>query len=355
MPILSIVSPVHCEEKGVQPFLDRVEAALAPLALSFEVILVDDGSTDATWNRILEEAVGRPWLRGLRLSRNFGKEAALAAGIDAACGAAVITLDSDLQHPPELMQEMTRLWLDGTFDVVEAQKEKRQKESFFSGLFARLFYALCGRLLPFDLEGASDFKLMDRKAVEAWKSMGERRLFFRGMSSWLGFRRKSLLFSPPERESGVSRWSFSSKLVLALDSLSAYTARPIGLIWVVGLLFGLFALLVGGEALWTEFRGKAVTGFTTVILLVLITGASIMGALCLLSLYLRQIFHEVKDRPRYLVSESLPGAQVAGIRWKKGMGRYRSARLAQGNKKTLLRQPVPDKKIARRARRLTAR
>lgn len=310
MPVLSIVSPVHCEEEGIVPFLDCLEEHLLPLHLTFEVILVDDGSTDSTWLRVSEEAERRPYLRGLRLSRNFGKEAALVAGIDAARGKAVVTLDSDLQHPPSLIPQMVALWQQGKADVVEAQKAHRQRESLVSGWFARVFYALFARLVPFDLEGASDFKLMDRRAVNAWSRLGERRIFFRGMSSWLGFRRQSIPFVPPDREHGRSQWSFASKLVLATDSLSAYTSRPLGLIWVLSLLFAVFALFLGGEALWMKFEGRALTGFTTVILLVLITGTALLGSICLMSLYIRQIFHEVKDRPRYLISETIDETEI---------------------------------------------
>jgi glycosyltransferase involved in cell wall biosynthesis len=308
LPVLSVVSPVHCEEEGLAVFLDCLEENLIPLRLSYEILLVDDGSRDNTWARIIEESVRRPRLRALRLSRNFGKEAALVAGVDAAQGKAVITLDSDLQHPPTLIPQMVSLWRQGKAEVVEAQKIRRQRESLLSGWLARLFYLLFACLVPFDLKKASDFKLMDRIVVDAWAQLGERRVFFRGMSSWLGFRRLCLPFAPPDRERGVSQWSFAARVLLALDSLSAYTARPLGVIWIFGLLFAVFALLVGGEALWTHFAGRSVTGFTTVILLILITGTAVLWSVCLMSLYIRQIFHEVKARPRYLISE------VAGTR-----------------------------------------
>lgn len=304
-PVLSVVSPIHCEELGLAAFLDRVEEVLRPLGLSYEIVLVDDGSTDSSWQRMQEEFSRRPSLRCLRLSRNFGKEAALAAGLNAARGNAVITLDSDLQHPPECMVEMVRLWQRGDADLVEAQKSQRQKESFLSRVFARSFYALFALVAPFDLKNASDFKLMDRKVLNAWKELPERRVFFRGMSSWLGFRQKVVFFEPHDRQTGVSQWSFLAKLMLALDSLSAYTTRLLFLIWGLSLVFGLFALGVGGEALWMKFQGRAMSGITTVILLILISTASVLAAMCLLSLYVRQIFYEVKGRPLYLVSERL--------------------------------------------------
>ncbi len=309
VPALSVVSPVYCEAAGLGTFLDRLEAVLRPLRLDYEIILVDDGSGDDTWLRMREESARRPVLRCLRLSRNFGKEAALVAGLEAASGKAVVILDSDLQHPPELIPRMVELWRQGEADIVEAQKSVRQKESFSSRLFARLYYGLLARVAAFDLRNASDFKVLDRKVLDAWKALPERRVFFRGMSSWLGFRRTTIFFEPAERENGTSKWSFFAKLMLALDSLSAYTAKPLSLIWLMGLLFAAFSLGVGGEALWMKFQDKAVSGFTTVILLILITGAAILGSICLLSLYIRQIFHEVKNRPRYLVGERLGFAE----------------------------------------------
>lgn len=358
MPVLSIVSPVHCEEEGVSAFLDCLERHICPLHLTFEVILVDDGSTDDTWLRVVQEAARRPYLRGLRLSRNFGKEAALVAGIDAARGQAVITLDSDLQHPPALIPEMVALWQQDKADVVEAQKTRRQRESLVSGWLARAFYAMFARLVPFDLEGASDFKLMDRRAVDAWSRLGERRIFFRGMSSWLGFRRKSIPFVPPDREHGQTKWSFAAKLLLAMDSLSAYTSRPLGLIWILSLLFAVFALLVGGEALWMKFHGRAVTGFTTVILLILITGTALLGSVCLMSVYIRQIFHEVKERPRYLISESTKnGRATARVRDRAARGgKSASCPLVPvGARKAETRRGRTDKNLSRVISRRNAR
>ena len=308
-PVLSIVSPIHCEELGLGAFLDKIEEVLATIGLSYEIVLVDDGSTDNSWLRMQEEFHCRPFLHCLRLSRNFGKEAALAAGLNAAKGQAIITLDSDLQHPPECIVEMVHLWQQGDVDVVEAQKSVRQKESFFSRLFAQSFYSLFAMVAPFNLKNASDFKLMDRKVLNAWKQLSERRVFFRGMSTWLGFRQKIVYFEPHERHSGTTQWSFVAKLMLALDSLSAYTTRLLFLVWGLTGLFGLFALVVAGEALWMKFHGSAMSGFTTVILLVLISTVSILVSVCLVSLYIRQIFHEVKDRPLYLLGEHLENTQ----------------------------------------------
>ncbi|MDR2800115.1 MAG: glycosyltransferase family 2 protein [Desulfovibrio sp.] len=332
MPVLSIVSPVYCEGAHIHAFLDAVEEAVAPLGLSYEIILVDDGSKDDSFAQMRKAAQTRPFLRCLRLSRNFGKEAALSAGLEAATGEAVITLDADLQHPPALIPEMVRLWRENAADVIEAHKEKRQRESIADRMAASLFYKLFFLFTSIDIKGAGDFKLLDRKVVQAWKSMPERKVFYRGMISWLGFRHYELPFVPAERQSGVGKWSFLNKIRLALDSITAFSSKPLTMIWLLGLLFFVFSILVGAEALWKYFTGQAMDGFTTVILLILVTGASILSAICILSVYIRQNFHELKGRPRYLVSERIgcPGREAGAGGSGLGADAEKKARDASG-------------------------
>ncbi|GHV53452.1 glycosyltransferase [Deltaproteobacteria bacterium] len=316
--VISLVSPVYREGEQVIRFLDAVESVLAPLDMEYEIILVDDGSPDDTWTHMRSEARKRGALRCLRLSRNFGKEAALVAGIEVAQGEAVITLDSDLQHPPELIPEMIRVWQADEADVVEARKEKRQRESLLDKFGAMLFYRAFSLFTSMDMEGAGDFKLMDRDVMEAWKNMPERGMFYRGMSAWLGFRRKEIMFTPRDRQHGKSKWSLSKKILLAVDSLTSFSAKPLTIIWVLSFLLIVFFLFVGGEALWTYAGGRAVTGFTTVILLILLTGSAILVSICVLSVYIRQIFYESKARPRYLVSERAGYPDAAGKRGTRG-------------------------------------
>ncbi|MDR0828269.1 MAG: glycosyltransferase family 2 protein [Desulfovibrio sp.] len=316
MPLLSVISPVYCEGALVHTFLDVLEGVLKPLDLDYEIILVDDGSSDDSFAQMRLAAQNRPCLRCLRLSRNFGKEAALAAGLEAAAGEAIITLDSDLQHPPALIPEMVRLWREDAADVIEARKVKRQRESLLDRIFAILFYRVFSLLTSIDIEGSTDFKLLDRSVFEAWKSMPERKVFFRGMTSWLGFRHHEIFFTPAERQGGSGKWSFFKKMRLALDSITAFSSKPLTLIWMLGFLFLGFSLLVGGEALWMHFTGQAMSGFTTVILLILLTGTSILASICILSWYIRQNFHEIKRRPRYLVSERIGYPESANRRRK---------------------------------------
>lgn len=301
----SVVVPCFNEGPDLGDAISQIRDQCLRVDLPFEIVLVDDGSRDHTWREVLALADRFPEVRGSRLSRNFGKEAALCAGMDLARGAAVITMDADLQHPPELIPEMVRLWRDQGLDVVEAVKQRRGKESFFVRLGAGLFYRSVSGLSGSDLMGATDFKLMDRKVVDAWAGLGERNLFFRGMSAWLGFERGTLPFNVPDRVGGgASRWSFLQLLRLALTGVTSFSSFPLHLTTLIGLCFFLFSVLLGGHTLYMKFSGQAVSGFTTVILLLLIMGSCILLSLGVLGLYVARIYDEVKRRPRYLITEA---------------------------------------------------
>ncbi|MBO9599993.1 MAG: glycosyltransferase family 2 protein, partial [Cohnella sp.] len=246
-----------------------------------------------------------PELRALRLSRNFGKELALCAGLEHASGNAVIVMDGDLQHPPELISEMIRSWRDEGYDIVECVKESRGEEPLFKKAGASLFYGTLNRLAGFDLKNASDFKLLDGKVVQAWRGLKERKTFFRGMTAWIGFRRKSIPFHVPPRESGNSRWGFVKLAGLAVESIISFSTVPLRIVSAFGILFSLGAVVLGIHTLWRKLFLGAVTGFTTVILLQLFIGGVIMLSIGVVGEYIAAIYHEVKGRPRYLISEKL--------------------------------------------------
>jgi polyisoprenyl-phosphate glycosyltransferase len=203
---LSVVIPIYKESLNLAETLRQLTRALDALSMSYEVVLIDDGSPDDTWQVILAQRQLNEKLRGIRLSRNFGKEAALAAGLESACGSAIVVMDGDLQHPPALIPIMVKAWRDGA-DVVEAVKEHRGAENLYRRARAKAFYSIFSRLTGYDFRGASDFKLMDRRVLNAWLEMGERNLFFRGMNAWLGFERVQVKFDVPARACGVSSWS----------------------------------------------------------------------------------------------------------------------------------------------------
>ena len=306
---LSVVAPVYCEGDHLPEFVAALAAELNQLkatsALKYEIVLVDDGSSDNTWAVMRTLAPQYLCLRCLRLSRNFGKDAALSAGLAAARGDAVITMDSDMQHPAALIPEMVALWRTGTVDVVDVRKQERQAESLLSKICAVSFYRIFRMLTSYDLRGSGDFKLLDRKVVDAWKSLGERKLFYRGLTSWMGFRHEQILFTPCRRCGGSSKWSLARRVTLAVDSMTSFSGKPLLLIGIITLLFYGLSFFVGCEALWSYATGQARSGFTTVILLILLTGSAILTGLCIMSAYFHHAFVELKGRPRYLLAETL--------------------------------------------------
>jgi glycosyltransferase involved in cell wall biosynthesis len=269
------------------------------------LIVIDDGSPDETWKIISEEAEASSTLHGLRLSRNFGKELALCAGLERARGDVVIVMDGDGQHPPELLPEMVRLWETTGADVVEAVKTKRGPESLTERLGALLFYVVLNKLAGVNLKGVSDFKLMNRRAVDAWLQMEERNVFFRGMTAWLGFARVQIPFEVPRSAAGETGWSFPKRLKLALTGISAFSWLPLQFVTLLGLLFFVFSVLFGIYTLVLQLAGRSVSGFATVILLLLIIGSLLMLSLGIIGEYLARIYEEVKRRPRYVIASSI--------------------------------------------------
>jgi len=308
-PLISLVVPLYKEAAYLRAFLSSVTAELGKTDCRYELIVVDDGSPDDTWNILSEEATRLSQLRALRLSRNFGKELALCAGLEHARGDAIIIMDGDGQHPPSLLPELVRLWQTTGADIVEAVKTKRGPESFSGRMGALLFYVMLNRLAGVNLKGVSDFKLMNRKAVNAWLEMPERNVFFRGMTAWLGFTHVQVPFEVPGRAEGSTSWSFPTRLKLALTGISAFSSLPLQFVTIAGLLFFAFSIFFGLYTLVLQLAGRSVSGFATVILLLLIIGSLLMLSLGIIGEYLARIYEEVKRRPRYVVTSSIEPAQ----------------------------------------------
>lgn len=307
-PLISVVVPLYKEEATLRGFLESVAGELSKTGCRFELIAVDDGSPDQTWQIITEAAAAFPNLRGLRLSRNFGKELALCAGLEHARGDAVIVMDGDGQHPPTLLPEMVRVWQTSGADLVETVKAKRGPESFSGRTGALLFYVILNKLAGVNLKGVSDFKLMNRKVVDAWLKMQERNVFFRGMTAWLGFTHVQIPFEVPGRAAGVTGFSFPNRLKLALTGISAFSSLPLQFVSIVGLLFFAFSIVFGIYTLVLQLSGHSVSGFATVILLLLIIGSLLMLSLGIIGEYLARIYEEVKGRPRYVIATSIEPA-----------------------------------------------
>jgi glycosyltransferase involved in cell wall biosynthesis len=304
MRLVSVVLPCRNEQANVPRVVDAVKTLLGQAGVDYELVLVDDGSRDGTWEALKAAARLDEKVRGLRLSRGFGKEAAIAAGLDVARGDAVLVMDADLQHPPSLIPDMIRRWSRGDVDVVEAVKSAGGRESMGHRLVSRLFYAVMNRLSGLDLAGSSDFKLLDARVVESWRRLGERNLFFRGLVSWMGFRRDRIAFQVAERASGSSVWGFASLARLALSGIAAFSSIPLQLVTAFGVGFLLLAVWLGVRAVIVKLSGLAIDGTTIIILLNLVTGSLVMISLGIIGQYLAQIYLEVKGRPRYLVCES---------------------------------------------------
>jgi len=285
--------------------LSDLRAALDETGCRFEIILVDDGSPDDTWQIILDQARTFPGLRAVRLSRNFGKELALCAGLERACGDAVIVMDGDGQHPPSLLPVMVKTWLSSGADIVQAVKAKRGRESASSKLGALLFYVILNKLSGFDLKGASDYKLVNRKVVDTWLAMRERNVFFRGMTAWMGFKTIQIPFDVGPRRAGKSGWSYFRRAKLALVGITTFSSFPLHLVTFAGVIFFVFAVGLGIQTLYLKLAGRAFTGFTTVILLELIVASLLMISLGIIGEYLARIYEEVKGRPRYIITDSI--------------------------------------------------
>lgn len=302
--MIQVVMPVYNEGEQIYANVEEVHGILNEAHIDHNFLLVNDGSADNSWEKINQLCADYPHhVSAVNLARNFGKEAALCAGVALAQGDAVVTLDADLQHPPDLIPEMVRLWQEESYQVVEAVKADRADQSKIIKFGAHFFYKSFTKMTGIKLDQATDFKLLDRKVVEAWKELGETSTFFRGMTAWVGFKRYELPFAVRDRKVGKSSWSFTGLFKLAIDALTAYTAKPLYAVSLMGFIFLLIALVVGIQTLVNFIIGNAVTGFTTVILLVLFSSALIMLALGIVGLYLSNIYAEVKHRPRYIIAE----------------------------------------------------
>ncbi|MEO7683814.1 MAG: glycosyltransferase family 2 protein [Gemmatimonadaceae bacterium] len=310
VPDISVVTPMYGEAGSIDTLLPALRGNLSAAHVTFEVIVIDDGSSDQTWNTLRQKAGGFPELRAARLSRNFGKEASVRAGLEMARGNAVIVMDSDMQHPPALLPEMIRFWRDGA-QIVEAVKANRDVDSAFQRSMSRTFNRILYWLSGMDMMSSTDFRLLDRQVVEALLSMEERNAFFRGMTTWLGFERRQVSFDVPARASGKPAWSAFGRAKLAVSSIAAFSATPLYLVHLIGALFLIFAAGLSAQTLYMKFYGGARSGFTTVIIVLLVIGSAIMFSLGIIGDYIGRIYTEVQRRPRYVISERIEQSEEA--------------------------------------------
>lgn len=303
-PLLSVIIPAYNEKEVIAQSVQTICEHLQKLAMRYEVLLVDDGSADGTWETILQlsEKSGGI-IRGVRFSRNFGKESAIFAGLAQCKGDAAVVMDCDLQHPPEKIAEMVRIWNGGKISVVECVKRSRGKEPLLYRFFAKAFYRILKVVSGMDLRASSDFMLIDRVVLDTLLAMPERQPFFRALSRWTGFEKVCLEFDVSEGANRPSKWSKWGLVRYAVRNVTTFTTMPMHLVSVMGAVFFVFSVILFIQTLYMKFFRNADNGFTTVILLLLITGSILMFSIGILGVYIAKIYDEVKGRPRYIVRE----------------------------------------------------
>ncbi|MGB3209630.1 MAG: glycosyltransferase family 2 protein [Desulforhopalus sp.] len=302
---ISVVIPAHNEREGIAHALQVIEQFVTSAGVhDYELIVVDDGSSDGTYREIQEIRQRIPQVKGIRLSRNFGKEGALLAGLKMATGQAVISMDSDLQHPPKLIPEMISKWLNGC-QIVHAVKRDRSADSWAIRMRARIFNTVYSKLGGVNIQNSSDFKLLDRTVVDILVNrIQERERFYRGLATWVGFKQDVVFFDVAPREVGDGKWSLWSLIELALTATISFTSAPLRIVTALGVISLFFGFIVLADTLWSWFHGRSVSGFATLEITLLLLGSFIMISLGIVGEYIAKIYQEIKARPLFIVEET---------------------------------------------------
>jgi len=301
---LSVVIPLYCEESNLDYLFERLETTVVDLSMKYEFICIDDGSKDDTLNRLVQHHHRNPNIKVIALSRNFGKEIALTAGLDYAQGSAVIPIDADLQDPPELIASLVAKWKEG-YDVVYAKRRSRQGETWLKKVTATWFYRLISAMSSTPIPpNTGDFRLLDRRVVEALKQLPERTRFMKGLFAWVGFRETYIEYDRPPRHSGSTKWNYWRLWNFALDGITSFSAVPLKIWGYVGFLFSLVAFCY---ATFLVIRvlviGIDVPGYASLMVAILFLGGIQLMGIGIIGEYLGRIFEEVKARPLYLVRD----------------------------------------------------
>lgn len=301
--MLSVIVPAFNEELLIEKAYHTISDILKKADIDNEIIFIDDGSSDTTYEKIKTLAEREENICGLHFSRNFGKEAAISAGLASAKGDCVVVIDCDLQHPPEKIVEMYRLWQEG-FEIVEGIKSTRGKENMLHGWAAKSFYSIISSVVGFDMSNASDFKLLDRKVVDIINRIPEKKGFFRAISFWVGYKKATVEFDVNERIEGTSKWSGIRLLKYAISNISAYSTAPMQIVTVLGFIMLIITAIFGVWALIDKISGRAIEGMTTVIIILIFIGSIMMISLGIIGYYVARIYEEIKGRPKYIVSST---------------------------------------------------
>ncbi len=302
---LSIVVPCYNEEPNIDYLFERLISVLEPLEMTYEIVCVNDGSKDNTLKLLVEYHQRNPAIKVVNFSRNFGKEIALTAGIDYTVGDAVIPIDADLQDPPELIVEMIAKWREG-YDVVYATRRSRQGESWIKKITAQSFYRIIQRLTSVEIPpDTGDFRLMDRKVVEALKQLPESNRFMKGLFSWVGYQQTSILYDRDPRFKGQTKWNYWKLWNFAIEGITAFSSKPLKIWSYIGISISLISFIYATFLVIRTFIfGIDVPGYASLIVAILFLGGMQLLSLGILGEYLGRIHNEVKRRPLYLVRES---------------------------------------------------
>jgi len=304
-PEVSVVVPCYNEEENLETLFQRLEEVLNSLNVTYEVVCVNDGSKDNTLAGLVEHHKRNRAIKVVNLSRNFGKDIALTAGIDYAHGSAVIPIDADLQDPPELIESLLKKWREG-YDVVYATRRSRQGESWLKKSTANAFYRILARMsIVYIPRNTGDFRLMDRQVVEALKQMPERTRFMKGLFAWVGFKQASILYDRAPRSQGQTKWNYWKLWGFAIDGITAFSLVPLKIWSYLGFCISLFAFIYGAflivRALTT---GVDVPGYSSIMVAILFGLGMQLVTLGIIGEYLGRVYEEVKQRPLYLVRET---------------------------------------------------
>lgn len=301
--MLSVIIPAYNEEKCILHAYEAINSLLTENKIEGEFIFIDDGSKDKTYETISALSKEKDNVTGLHFSRNFGKESAISAGLASVKGDCAVVIDCDLQHPPEKIVEMYRLWEEG-YEIVEGIKKERGQEKKMHSLGAKIFYSTISRMAGFDMANSSDFKLLDRKVVDVLNKMPERG-FFRAISYWVGYNKATVEYDVAQRVDGESKWSTRGLVKYAISNISSYSTAPMQIVTALGIIMLIISLIFGVWALIDKIVGRALEGMTTVIIITIFIGSIIMISLGIIGYYIARIYEEIKGRPKYIISSTV--------------------------------------------------
>ncbi len=297
---IQFVIPCHNEEENIERIVSEVDKYIGSLHYRYEYLFIDDGSTDRTYDKIIDLSKVRKDIIVFKLSRNFGKEAAITVGLNHYNSDAIIIMDGDLQHPPCLIPALIAEWENGA-NIVDAVKIKRQKENIIIKAMSLAFNKIMTSITGMDFIGSTDYKLLDRRAITVLNGIHEKNRFFRGLTNWIGLKHSKIQFRVEERKAGKTKWNWYKLFQLSIDAMTSYSSKPLQVVTILGIFTFIFSLILGLQTLYNKYYGGAISGFTTVILVLLMLCSIIMISMGILGVYLSKVYNEVKNRPLYVI------------------------------------------------------